>query len=115
MIKVPFAIYADFEAFLVNIDSCEPDNRSSFTEKCQKHQHCGFCYKIVCPEEIGKLMPKSLLKPLVYRAKNTDEDVAQIFVDQLEMDICKIFKVFDCQKKMIFTRYDMTEFKKNTQ
>ena len=36
-------------------------------------------------------MPKSLLKPLVYRAKNADEDVAQIFVDQLEMDIYKIF------------------------
>ena len=114
MMKVPFVIYTDFEAFLVNVDSCEPDNRSSFTETYQKHQPCRFSYKIVCPEEIGKLMPKSLLKPLVYRAKNTDEDVAQIFVNQLEMDICKIFKVFDCQKKMIFTRYDMTKFTKST-
>ena len=114
MMKVPFVIYADFEAFLVNTDSCEPDNRSSFTEKYQKHQPCGFCYKIVCPEEIEKLMPKSLLKPLVYRAKNTDEDVAQIFVNQLEMDICKIFKVFDCHKKMIFTRKDKEEFNKST-
>ena len=56
-------------------------------KKYQKHQPCGFCYKIVCPEEIEKLMPKSLLKPLVYRAKNAnagaDEDVAQIFVNQL--------------------------------
>ena len=110
MMKVLFVIYADFEAFLVNMDSCEPDNRSSFTEKYQKHQPCGFCYKIVCPEEIGKLMPKYLLEPLVHRANNAnagaDEDVAQIFVDQLEMDICKIFKVFDCQKKTIFTRKD---------
>ena len=114
MMKVPFVIYADFEAFLVNTDSCEPDNRSSFTEKYQKHQPCGFCYKIVCPEEIEKLMPKSLLKPLVYRAKNTDEDVAQIFFNQLEMDICKIFKVFDCHKKMIFTRKDKEEFNKST-
>ena len=114
MMKVPFVIYADFEAFLVNTDSCEPDNRSSFTEKYQKHQPCGFCYKIVCPEEIENLMPKSLLKPLVYRAKNTDEDVAQIFVNQIEMDICKIFKVFDCHKKMIFTRKDKEEFNKST-
>ena len=114
MMKVPFVIYADFEAFLVNMDSCETDNKSSFTEKYQKHLPCGFCYKIVCPEEIGKLMPKSLLKPLVYRAKNTDEDVAQMFVDQREMDICKIFKVFDCQRKMSFTRYDLTKFKKST-
>ena len=89
--EVPFVVYADFECFLENMDSCEPDNRNSFTEKYQKHQPCGFCYKIVCLEEIGKFMPKSLLKPLVYRAKNADEDVAQIFVDQLEMDIYKIF------------------------
>ena len=64
MMKVSFVIYADFEAFLVNMDSCESDNRSSFTEKYQKHQPCGFCYKIVFPGEIGKLMPKSLLKPM---------------------------------------------------
>ena len=58
------------------------------------------------------------MKPLVYRAKNAnpgaDEDVAQIFVDQLEKDICNIFKVFGKQKKMIFTRYDMAESKKST-
>ena len=83
MMKVPFVFYADFEAFLVHMDSCEPDNRISFTEKYQKHQPCGFCYKIVCPEEIEKLMPKSLLKPLVYRAKYTDEDVAQILLINL--------------------------------
>ena len=33
LMEVPFVVYADFEAFLVNMDSCEPDNRSSFTEK----------------------------------------------------------------------------------
>ena len=120
LMEVPFVVYADFEAFLVNMDSCEPDNRSSFTEKYQKHQPCGFSYKIVFPEEIQKLMPKSLLKPLVYRAKNVnanagvDEDVAQMFVDQLEKDIYNIFKFFGKQKKMIFTRYDMAEFQKST-
>ena len=35
MMKLPFVIYADFEAFLVNMDSGEPDNRRSFTEKYQ--------------------------------------------------------------------------------
>ena len=113
--EVPFVVYADFEAFLVNMDSCEPDNRSSFTEKYQKHQPCGFSYKIVCPEEIEKLVPKSLLKPLVYRAKNMDEDIAQMFVDQLEKDIYNIYQIFGKQKKMIFTRKDMEEFKKSTQ
>ena len=111
--EVLFVVYADFEAFLVNMDSCEPDNRSSFTEKQQKHQHCGFSYKIACPEEDEKLIPKSLLKPLVYRTKNADEDVAQMFVDQLERDIYNIYQIFDKQKKMIFTRKDIEEFKKS--
>ena len=115
LMEVPFVVYADFEAFLVNMDSCEPENRSSFTEKYQKHQPCGFSNKIVYPEEIEKLMPKSLLKPLVYRAKNADEDVAQMFVDQLEKDIYNIYQIFGKQKKMIFTRKDMEEFKKSTQ
>ena len=113
--EVPFVVYADFEAFLVNMDSCEPDNRSSFTEKQQKHQPCRFSYKIACPEEIEKLIPKSLLKPLVYRTKNADEDVAQMFVDQLERDIYNIYQIFGKQKKMIFTRKDIEEFKKNAQ
>ena len=115
LMDVPFVVYAYFEAFLVNMDFCEPDNRSSFTEKYQKHQPHGFYYKIVCPEKIEKLMPKSLLKPLVYRAKNADEDVAQMFVNQLEKDIYNIYQIFGKQKKMIFTIKDMEEFKKSTQ
>ena len=72
--KLPFIIYADFEAFLENMDSCEPDNRNSFTEKYQKHKPCGLCYKIVCLEDI--FLPESLLKPVLYRAKSEDEDAA---------------------------------------
>ena len=110
MMKVPFVIYADFEAFLVNMGSCEPDNRSSFTEKYQKHKPCGFCYKIVCLEDI--FLPESLLKPVLYRAKSEDEDVAQIFVDKLEMDIYLIYQVFKKPKKMIYTRKDKVKFLK---
>ena len=109
--KVPFVIYADFEAFLVNMDSCEPDNRSSFTETYQKHKPCGFCYKIVCLEDI--FLPESLLKPVLYRAKSEDEDVAQIFVDKLEMDIYLIYQIFKKPKNMIYTRKDKVKFLKS--
>ena len=111
MEKLPFVVYADFEAFLDNIDSCEPDNRRSFTEKYQKHKPCGFSYKIVCSEDI--FLPKSLLKPVLYRAKNADEDVAQIFVDQLEKDIYDIYQIFEKSKKMIYTRKDKEKFIKS--
>ena len=109
--KVPFVVYADFEAFLDNIDSCEPDNRRSFTEKYQKHKPCGFSYRIVCSEDI--FLPKSLLKPVLYRAKNADEDVAQIFVDQLEKDIYDIYQIFEKSKNMIYTRKDKEKFIKS--
>ena len=63
--KHPFVVYADFEAFLENIDSCEPDNRKSFTEKYQKHKPCGFCFKIVCPKDF--VLPESLLHRYLWK------------------------------------------------
>ena len=109
--KLPFVVYADFEAFLKNMDSCEPDNRSSFTKKYQKHKPCGFCYKIVCLEDI--FLPESLLKPVLYRAKSEDEDVAQIFLDKLEKDIYDIYQILKKPKKMIYTRKDKDKFVKS--
>ena len=50
-IKVPFVVYADFEAFTEEIPTCEQNERSSFTQKYQKHKPSGFCYKIVCFDE----------------------------------------------------------------
>ena len=104
--KLPFVVYADFKAFLENMDSCEPDYRRSFTEKYQKHKHCGFCYKIVCLEDISKFLPESLLKLVLYRARNEEEHVSQLFVDQLEKDIYDIYQIFKKPKKMIYTRKD---------
>ena len=59
-----------------------------------------------------KAHTKISFEPLVYRTKNADEDVAQMFVDQLERDIYNIYQIFGKQKKMIFTRKDIEEFKK---
>ena len=106
--KHPFVVYADFEAFLKNIDSCEPDNRKSFTEKYQKHKPCGFCFRIVCPKDI--VLPESLLKQVLYRAKNENDDVAQIFVEKLEEVIKEVCKIYDKPKKMIYTRKDKEKF-----
>ena len=49
--KVPFVVYADFEAFTEEISTCEPNQKFSFTQKYQRHQPSGFCYKIVCFDE----------------------------------------------------------------
>ena len=58
-------------------------------------------------------MPKCFTKPLVYRAKNEEEDVAQMFVDQLEKDIYNIYQIFDKPKEMIYTRKDKEKFMKS--
>ena len=103
-IKVPFVVYADFEAFTEEISTCEPNEKKSFTKKYQRHRPSGFCYKIVCFDE--KYNPK----PVLFRAKS-GEDIGAIFVEMLE-DIKRIYKKFEFSKKMIFTFKDKGDFEK---
>ena len=92
-IKVPFVVYADFEAFTEEISTCEPNEKKSFTQKYQKHRPSGFCYKIVCFDE--KYNPK----PVLFRAKSEEEDIGAIFVEMLEQDIKRIQKNSNSQKR----------------
>ena len=102
MIRVPFAVYAEFKSIVKPIVNCEPSDEKSFTSQFQKHVPCGFCYKIVC--SLGDdIRPR---EPVIYRAESEAEDVSQIFVEMLEKDIEKIHKEFDFAKKMIFTEED---------
>ena len=50
------------------------------------------------------------MKPVLYRAKNENDDVAQIFVEKLEGVIKEIYKIYDKPKKMIYTRKDKEKF-----
>ena len=105
-IKVPFVVYADFETFTEEISTCEPNKRSSFTKKYQRHQPSGFCYKIVCFDE------RYNQKPVLFMAKSEDEDISAIFVEMLEQDIKRIQEKFVFSKKMIFTFKDKDDFEK---
>ena len=105
-IKVPFVVYADFEAFTEEIPTCEQNERSSFTQKYQRHKPSGFCFKIVCFDE------KYNQKPVLFRARSEDEDVSAIFVEMLERDIKRIQEKFDFSKKMIFSPKDKDDFEK---
>ena len=105
-IKVPFVVYADFEAFTEEIPTCEQNEKFSFTQKYQKHKPSGFCFKIVCFDE------KYNQKPVLFRARSEDEDVSAIFVEMLERDIKRIQEKFDFSKKMIFSPKDKDDFEK---
>ncbi|PFX30449.1 hypothetical protein AWC38_SpisGene4800 [Stylophora pistillata] len=46
--RLPFVIYADFEAITEKIHGCQPSDKKSFIEAYQKHTDCGYGYKVVC-------------------------------------------------------------------
>ena len=105
-IKVPFVVYADFEAFTEEIPISEQNDKFSFTQKYQKHKPSGFCFKIVCFDE------RYNQKPVLFRARSEDEDVSAIFVEMLERDIKRIQEKIDFSKKMIFSIKDKADFEK---
>ena len=105
-IKVPFVVYADFEAFTEEIPISKQNDKFSFTQKYQKHKPSGFCFKIVCFDE------RYNQKPVLFRARSEDEDVSAIFVEMLERDIKRIQEKFDFLKKMIFSIKDKDDFEK---
>ena len=72
--KVPFVVYADFECFIKPIQSCDPDDKKSYTKQYQKHEPSSFCYYIKCfDDEVYK--PK--------KVSSTGEDAAWKFVEML--------------------------------
>ena len=97
-IKVPFVVYADFEAFTKEI---KPQNdRVAFTQKYQHHQPSGFCYKIV---------GQNIKRCVLFRAVK-NEDVSRKFVEMLEEDIKKTFQQFNFSKKMVISPQEQKDF-----
>ena len=90
-IKVPFVVYADFEALTKEIQPIPQNDRVSFTQKYQHHQPSGFCYKIV---------GQNIKRCALFRAKDKKEDASRKFVEMLEEDIKNIHKQFNFAKKM---------------
>ena len=99
-IKVPFVVYADFEAFTKEIKTMPQNDRVAFTQKYQHHQPSGFCYKIV---------GQNIKRCVLFRAAK-NEDVSRKFVEMLEEDIKKIFQQFNFSKKMVISSQEQKDF-----
>ena len=99
-IKVPFVVYADFEAFTKEIKTIPQNDRVAFTQKYQHHQPSGFCYKIV---------GQNIKRCVLFRAAK-NEDVSRKFVEMLEEDIKKIFQQFNFSKKMVISSQEQKDF-----
>ena len=49
--RVPFVVYADFESFIMPINTCSSNQDKSYTNKYQKHTPSSFCYYVKCFDE----------------------------------------------------------------
>ena len=94
--RVPFAVYADFESFIEPVTTCAPSDDESYTQQYQKHTPCSYCYYIKCFDD--ELFPPILRK---YTITRKDVNVGGIFVRNLEADIKRIYKKFRYKKAML--------------
>ena len=108
--RVPFVVYADFEAFTQKLDDDKPrDNNYSYTSQYEKHSPSGFCYYIKCSFD------ESYDQKVMYTKRSEDEDVSQIFVERLEYDIRRLYhRYYKFPKKIFLTKDDIDKFEKAT-
>ena len=107
--RVPFVIYADFEAFTTPITTCSPSDDKSYTNQYQKHTPCGYSYYIKCFDD--KLFPPVIKR---YTIKDKNTNVAKSFVKSLEEDIIDIYDQFKEKENMKITRKQQASFKEAT-
>ena len=102
----PFVIYADFESIIKPIDTTQPNDKESYTNKLQMHKPSSFCYYV------KSAFDKSVypIQYTDYVATSDDDDVAQIFMDCLEVEVEEIYRLFKFPKKMIFKDKDRQKF-----
>ena len=104
--KAPFAIYADFESKIIEMDNCDPDPNKSYTKKYQKHEPVSFCYYI---KSFNESVYESRIRSYT-KEKPEDPDVVDIFIEWLQEDVKAIANIKP--KQMVFTEEDIKQFDK---
>ena len=102
-LPVPFVIYADFEAITRKIDSCSPDGKTSYTHPYQRHEACGFGYKLVCRYDQKYSKPA-----VIYRGEN----VIEKFIDKIygEVKYCQKIITEKAKRRLVMTAKDEEDF-----
>ena len=103
-LRVPFVIYADFEALTEKVDSCKQNNDKSYTENYQKHTACSFGYKLVCCYD-----DKYSKKVAIYRGENAIYQFMEKMLE--EVKYCQKIKKKYFNQDMILTKEDQENFK----
>ena len=90
--KVPYVIYADFEALVRKIPGCERGSESkqkSYTEKTERHETCGFSFTVVRSDGAAT-------QPVVYRGENA----VKTFLNQLLQVETQIREIWPHQSRL---------------
>ena len=102
--KVPYVIYADFEAIVHKIQGCEwgPESKS-YTEKIKRHEASGYAYKVVRSD--GKVTSS-----WVYRGENAISN----FLENILWEEEEIRKSLAVPKQIKMAQGDSEKFKTAT-
>ena len=103
-LPVAFIVYADFESITRKIDSCSPPGHKSYTQAYQKHEACGFSYKVVCHYD------KKYSKPeVLYRGEN----VVQKFYQNLteEVKYCQKIITERAKRRLVMSASEEKDFR----
>lgn len=102
--KVPFVIYADFEALARKIDTCSPNPNTASTTHETKFEACGFAYQVVCTNN------NYTKKPVVYRGEN----VVEHFFESIFKEEEYIREILNDPEPLIMTADSERQFKNAT-
>ena len=91
---VSFIVYADFESFTPQLSTCQPNPEKSYINQYQKHIPADFVTTNCFDDTLYSQQPVTFLKEF------TDDDVAQIFIDEHETNIKEIYKKFKFPKSI---------------
>lgn len=102
--RVPYAIYADFESILEKISTCSPQDNYSYTEKKAHHIASGFTYKIVSANK-GEIFDS-----VTYRGPNA----AMVFMEHMVNEQTKIKELLSEIQPMDLSINDEELFQSST-
>ena len=91
--RIPFIVYADFKSFIPQLSTCQLNPDNSYTKQYQKHIPSGFCYHIKCFDDALYSQ-----EPVNFVKEFNDDDIAQIFIDTLEITSKTFIKRLSSQK-----------------
>jgi len=97
--RVPYIIYADFEALNISIEGCAGNPEKSYTRQIAKKVPCSYCYVVARSDDVAK-------DPVLYRG----EKAVEHFLVSLQAELQEIREVLRKPADMIMTGTDQKAF-----